>query len=261
MNESDLEIILQQVKSGELDPAEAKRQLQARFTASAQGAAAAAFDIVTEQRAVFPEVIYSEDQSGEEVAASILRLKESNGRVLALRIDAAKSAEVLAKVDGAVYHPTARAITWFGRPQTRVHGGYVAVICDGTPNRPVAEEAALTAECMGSHVERVYDVGTTDIGRLFHRLDVIRGANALVVAAGMDGALVSVVGGLVAVPVIAVPTSTGRGASFGGLAALLAMLNAFAPGVSVVNIDNGFGAGYYAGLINHNLAKRTETRR
>ncbi|MNV81166.1 N5-carboxyaminoimidazole ribonucleotide mutase [compost metagenome] len=138
----------------------------------------------------------------------------------------------------------------------KVHDGYIAVVCAGTSDLPVAEEAALTAECMGSHVERIYDVGVAGIHRLFRRLDLIRGANAIVVVAGMEGALASVVGGLVAVPIIAVPTSVGYGANLGGIATLLAMLNSCSTGVTVVNIDNGFGAGFSAGLINKNMSKR-----
>jgi NCAIR mutase (PurE)-related protein len=122
---------------------------------------------------------------------------------------------------------------------------------------PVAEEAAITIECMGSHVEKVYDVGVAGIHRLFRRLPVIRGANVIVVVAGMEGALASVVGGLVSKPVIAVPTSIGYGASFHGVSALLTMLNSCATGVTVVNIDNGFGAGYSAGIINKNMSKRS----
>jgi NCAIR mutase (PurE)-related protein len=148
----------------------------------------------------------------------------------------------------ATYHETARAIT-LDRSGQRKEGG-VAVLCAGTADLPVAEEAAVTAEIMGNDVQRVYDVGVAGIHRLLDHLPVLADARALVVVAGMEGALPSVVAGLVAVPVIAVPTSIGYGASFGGIAPLLAMLNSCAAGVSVVNIDNGFGAGYLAAVIN-----------
>lgn len=184
------------------------------------------------------------------------KLMEHSDRVLATRIDQGKAEYVLSQIDGITYHKAARALTWFKKPILAVHDGYVAVVCAGTSDLPVAEEAALTAECMGSHVERVYDVGVAGIHRLFRRLDVIRGANAIVAVAGMEGALVSVVGGLVSKPVVAVPTSIGYGAHLQGIAPLLSMLNACAPGVAVVNIDNGFGAGYYAGLINKNMSER-----
>jgi hypothetical protein len=172
-------------------------------------------------------------------------------------VSAEKAAAVTAALPAFAYHEAARALTWFRRPILRVHDGYVAVVCAGTSDVPVAEEAAITAECMGSHVERVYDVGVAGIHRLFRRLPVIRGANAIVVVAGMEGALTSVVGGLVSKPVIAVPTSIGYGANFQGLAALLSMLNSCSSGVSVVNIDNGFGGGYNAALINKNMSKRS----
>lgn len=217
----------------------------------------AQLDTDREKRTGFPEVVYGESKTAEQIAAIIARLSQHTDRVLATRVDAAKAERILAEVPGAEYHATARAVTWFKQPVPKLPGGYVAVVCAGTSDLPVAEEAALTAECMGSRVERIFDVGVAGIHRLFNRLETIRGANAIVVAAGMEGALSSVIGGLVAKPVIAVPTSVGYGASFQGLAALLAMLNSCAPGVTVVNIDNGFGAGYAAGLINLNLSKRS----
>lgn len=147
-----------------------------------------------------------------------------------------------------VYHGNARVITVERRPAKRLPG--VAVLCAGTADIPIAEEAALTADLMGSAVVRLYDIGVAGLHRLLAHLHTLREARVVVVVAGMEGALPSVVGGLVAVPVIAVPTSIGYGAAFGGLAALLGMLNSCAAGVSVVNIDNGFGAGYLATLIN-----------
>ncbi|WP_426451608.1 nickel pincer cofactor biosynthesis protein LarB [Paenibacillus sp. S-38] len=288
--------ILKLVRSGDLDIEEAQRLLEEGFSGSAVYNAAemdkacgeqargqeapapkpteqaagleaqevddslgyAAIDLSRPSRTGFPEVIYGEGKTAVQIAEIFARMTPHNARVLATRVDADKAAYVLAQVPGAEYHPEARTVTWT-RPGTQPEGGgYIAVLAAGTSDLPVAEEAAITAESMGCRVERIYDVGVAGIHRLFRRLPAIRGANAIVVAAGMEGALASVVGGLVAVPVIAVPTSIGYGASFQGMAALLSMLNACAPGISVVNIDNGFGAGYNAALIHHNQLKRDE---
>lgn len=258
----DLEKILKLVQTGDLDVEEAKRQIIKDGTGSAGGTGTldlgfAQLDIEREKRTGFPEVIFGEGKTAEQLEAIFRRLTEHTDRVLATRVDAAKAAHVVAAVEGVSYHETARALTWFKRPMLKVHDGYIAVVCAGTSDLPVAEEAALTAECLGSHVERVFDVGVAGIHRLFRRLELIRGANAIVVVAGMEGALASVVGGLVAKPIVAVPTSIGYGAHLGGVAPLLSMLNACSPGISVVNIDNGFGAGYYAGLINKNMSKKS----
>lgn len=220
----------------------------------------AQLDLSREARTGFPEVIYGESKSAEQIAAIFTRIMARADRALATRVSEEKAAAILPQVPGAVYHAEAKALTWRRQDegQTGAADGYIAVVCAGTSDIPVAEEAAVTAECLGCRVERVYDVGVAGIQRLFRRLAVIRGASAVVVAAGMEGALASVVGGLVAAPVIAVPTSVGYGTSFQGVAALLAMLNACAPGVSVVNIDNGFGAGYNAALIHKNRLKRDE---
>ncbi|WP_163859441.1 nickel pincer cofactor biosynthesis protein LarB [Paenibacillus elgii] len=220
----------------------------------------AQLDLSRPARTGFPEVIYGESKSAEQIAAIFERLAAHTDRVLATRVDADKAAYVMHRIPGVKHHPEARALTWLRSGEAVTDGGsYIAVVCAGTSDVPVAEEAAVTAECLGSRVERVYDVGVAGIHRLFRRLPVIRGASAVVVVAGMEGALASVLGGLVAVPVIAVPTSVGYGASFQGVAALLSMLNACAPGISVVNIDNGFGAGYNAALIHQNGTKRDET--
>ncbi|HZG55246.1 nickel pincer cofactor biosynthesis protein LarB, partial [Paenibacillus sp.] len=204
----------------------------------------------------FPEVVFGEGKTAEQIAAIMARLAEHADRVLATRVSPEKAAFVADELPGVTYHEAARALTWFKKPILRMRDGYVAVVCAGTSDLPVAEEAAVTLETMGSHVERVYDVGVAGIHRLFARLDTIRGAAVIVVVAGMEGALASVVGGLVDKPILAVPTSIGYGANFGGLSALLTMLNSCAPGVSVVNIDNGFGAGYNAGIIHAHIAKR-----
>ncbi|WP_127587351.1 nickel pincer cofactor biosynthesis protein LarB [Paenibacillus koleovorans] len=264
----DLEQLLKLVQSGELDIGEAKRRLERSALAEAgDGAAGAAdakvddlgfaqLDLEREKRTGFPEVIFGLGKTPEQLIAIFERLKLHSDRVLATRIDPAKADRVLAAVDGVMYHATAQALTWFKKPILKVNDGYVAVVCAGTADLPVAEEAAITLECMGNHVEKVYDVGVAGIHRLFRRLSVIREANVIIVVAGMEGALASVVGGLVSKPVIAVPTSVGYGANFGGMSALLTMINSCANGITVVNIDNGYGAGYSAGLINKNRMKR-----
>jgi NCAIR mutase (PurE)-related protein len=251
----DIGNILKLVQSGDLSAEEAEFQLK-HIVPAEEDLGFAQLDLDREQRTGFPEVIFGEGKTAEQIILIIRKMMAHNDRVLATRIDPVKAVAIAAAIEGSVYHPTPRAVTWFRNPPLEKHDGYIAVVCAGTSDLPVAEEAALTAECMGSRVERVYDVGVAGIHRLFRRLSLIRGANAIVVAAGMEGALTSVIGGLVASPVIAVPTSIGYGANLQGLAALLTMLNSCAPGVSVVNIDNGFGAGYMAGLINKNMSKR-----
>jgi hypothetical protein len=218
----------------------------------------ATVDLDRQRRTGFPEVIYGANKTAEQLIGIFRKLTEHADRVLATRVAPDKARLVSQAIGGVHYHEIPGALTWFRRPVAPEYPGYVAVVCAGTSDLPVAEEAAVTAECMGARVERVYDVGVAGIHRLYRKLDLIRGADAIVVVAGMEGALASVVGGLVSKPVIAVPTSVGYGASFQGLAALLAMLNACAPGISVVNIDNGFGAGYNAGLIHRNMHSRTE---
>lgn len=253
---TDLKRLLQQVMSGNMEVGEAERIIQDAIASPVANLGFAQLDLERERRTGFPEVIFAEGKTPEQLLAIFERLTQSLDRVLATRVTPEKAALVTASVPNATYHEEARALTWFRKPIAHEREGYVAVVCAGTSDVPVAEEAALTLECFGSHVQRIYDVGVAGIHRLFARLDLIRGASVIVVAAGMEGALASVVGGLVDKPVVAVPTSVGYGASFGGLSALLTMLNSCAPGVSVVNIDNGFGAGYNAALIHKQIAKR-----
>jgi NCAIR mutase (PurE)-related protein len=204
-----------------------------------------------------PEVVLGEGKSIDQVVVIACRIAERSDRLLVTRVDPPCFEAIREKLPDAVHHPTARAVTLDRRPLPRESG--VSVLCGGTADLPVAEEAAVTAELMGNRVERVYDVGVAGIHRLLDHLPQIREARALVVVAGMEGALPSVVAGLVAVPVIAVPTSVGYGASFQGIAPLLAMLNSCAAGVAVVNIDNGYGAGYLAAVINRlALSKRED---
>ena len=196
-----------------------------------------------------PEVIFAQGKTPRQVAEIFRRLAEHGGNVLATRATEEQYAAVAAKVDRAEYRPLARAIV-LKRDRKRYGKGVIAVVSAGTSDIPVAEEAVVTAELMGNKVQHIYDVGVAGIHRLLAHRGALGQARVIVVCAGMEGALPSVVGGLVGVPVIAVPTSVGYGAAFEGLAALLGMMNSCASNVSVVNIDNGFGAGYVASLIN-----------
>jgi NCAIR mutase (PurE)-related protein len=197
----------------------------------------------------FPEVIFCPGKTVEQVVQIVGRIRAREGRALAARASAEVAEAVIGRFPDAVYHTAARMIVVGGAalPSGR---GKILVVSAGTADIPVAEEAAVTADTLGSQVERLYDVGVAGIHRLFGNREQLFAANVLIVVAGMEGALASVVAGLVDRPVVAVPTSVGYGASLGGLSALLTMLNSCAPGVSVVNIDNGFGAGYMAHLIN-----------
>jgi NCAIR mutase (PurE)-related protein len=197
----------------------------------------------------FPEVVFCQGKTVEQVCQIVQRIRATGSDVLATRANPEISAAVQALFPEAIYHVQSRAIVVRSgqRPPTK---GIVLVISAGTSDIPVAEEAAITAETLGSTTERLYDVGVAGIHRLLDRREQLFQARVLIVVAGMEGALASVVGGLVDKPVIAVPTSVGYGASFGGIAALLAMLNSCAAGVATMNIDNGFGAGYMAHIIN-----------
>ena len=196
----------------------------------------------------FPEVVFCQGKTVEQVAEISRRIVERGADLLATRASREMYEAVREFAPQARYNELARAIVLEQVPKERLKG--VVIVSAGTADLPVAEEAAETAWIMGNEVEKVYDVGVAGLHRLLGNLDRLMNANVLVVVAGMEGALASVVGGLVDKPVIAVPTSVGYGASFGGLAALLTMLNSCASGVAVVNIDNGFGAGYIASLIN-----------
>ncbi len=198
-------------------------------------------------RSGMPEAVYAEGKTPAQVAAIFARLAASGVPALATRARPDHAETVLATTPAAQYHPLPRCITLPG--QTPKRDGRIAVVCAGTSDLPVAEEAALTAELYGAEVTRITDVGVAGLHRLLAQLPMLREADVVVACAGMEGALPSVLGGLVAVPVIAVPTSVGYGASLGGVAALLGMLNSCSPNTSVVNIDNGFGAGYLACLI------------
>lgn len=202
-------------------------------------------------RTGFPEVVFCQGKTCEQVVEIMKRLNEQSPKVLATRASKEMAEAVCREIDGCLYHESARALV-IDRDKTPKpqKDKFVLTLCAGTADIPVAEEAALTAEVLGSRVERAYDVGVAGLHRLLDKKETVQKANVLIVVAGMEGALASVVGGLVNRPVIAVPTSIGYGASFNGLAALLAMLNSCAAGVAVMNIDNGFGAGYFAHLVN-----------
>lgn len=197
----------------------------------------------------FAEVIYGQGKTPAQVVKIAARIFAQESRVLVTRITAEHARALRRKFKHAVHHEAARCVT-IERTPLRKRPGYIAVLCAGTSDLPVAEEAAVTADLMGNRVERLFDVGVAGLHRLLKHLELIQAANVIVVVAGMEGALPSVVAGLVSCPLIAVPTSVGYGASFGGVAALLGMLNSCGSGVTVVNIDNGFGAGYAASQIN-----------
>jgi len=246
MNESSLRALLESVRDGAAGVDEAVERLR-RLPFEDLG-----FATVDHHRSVrcgFPEVIFCSGKTPEQIVTIFTRLAATGGNVLASRADPAAHEAVAREFPAAEYHETARAVTLRQGPEA-APAGHIALVAAGTSDLPVAEEARVTAEIMGQRVTRHYDVGVAGLHRLLAATAELQQANVLVVVAGMEGALASVVGGLVAAPVVAVPTSVGYGASFGGLAALLTMLNSCAAGVSVVNIDNGFGAGYIAALIN-----------
>jgi hypothetical protein len=245
MDESRLREMLESLQTGVLSIDEALGRLR---DLPYEDIGYAALDHHRALRTGYPEVVFGLGKTPEQVGAIAERLAAQNDRLLVTRATVEAYRAVKERVPDAVYHADARAITLDRSHEARRPG--VVICCAGTSDVPVAEEAAVTAELMGSAVDRMYDVGVAGIHRLLDKTERLRAAKALVVVAGMEGALPSVVGGLVAAPVIAVPTSVGYGASFGGLAPLLAMLNSCAAGVAVVNIDNGFGAGYMAAVIN-----------
>lgn len=197
----------------------------------------------------FPEVIFGAGKTPDQVVKIAEKLHSLGQPVLVTRINGEHALALKRKFKQAVHHSVARCVTLEKKALPK-RDGFIAVACAGTSDLPVAEEAAVTAEIMGNRVERICDVGVAGLHRVLARLELLQQANVIVAVAGMEGALPSVVAGLVSKPVIAVPTSVGYGASFGGLTALLAMLNSCASGVTVVNIDNGFGAGYAASQIN-----------
>jgi NCAIR mutase (PurE)-related protein len=246
MDSEQIRVLLEEVRSGKTGIEEAFARLK---DLPYEDMGFARLDTHRALRKGFPEVIFCPGKTTEQITAIFERMAMHEGRVMAARMPPDVAEAVRRKFPEAVYHPEARILV-LGGDAPRTGKGTVLVVSAGTADIPVAEEAAVTAETLGSKVERLFDVGVAGIHRLLDRREILFSANVLVVVAGMDGALPSVVAGLVSRPVIAVPTSVGYGASFGGVAALLTMLNSCAPGVTVVNIDNGFGAGYTAHLVN-----------
>lgn len=245
MNKSSLLQLLAEVQIGTLTPEQASGRLS---VLPFEDLDYAKIDHQRTLRTGLPEVIYAAGKSAAHTAEIFARMAATGADVLATRADEAAAAAVLAVAPASEYHQQARAITLRQSPSAEPKGR-IAVLCAGTSDLFAAEEAAVTAELFGTSVIRLYDVGVSGIHRLFAQRDSLATADAVIVCAGMEGALPSVVGGLVGVPVIAVPTSVGYGASFAGAAALLGMLNSCSPNVCVVNIDNGFGAAYTATLI------------
>jgi pyridinium-3,5-biscarboxylic acid mononucleotide synthase len=248
---TDLQQLLDQVRGGQVPPAAAAEQvLQLVNAASFQNLGFARVDHHRALRQGFPEVVFGLGKTPEQVAAIAAEIVSHGHTLLVTRASADAFAAVQQQVPGAEFQPIARTIT-YRQKDVQPGRGTILIAAAGTSDLPVAEEACVTAEVMGNTVDRLFDVGVAGIHRLLGEHQRLASARAVVVVAGMEGALPSVIGGLVKVPVIAVPTSIGYGASFGGLAALLGMLNSCAAGVSVVNIDNGFGAAAIASRINH----------
>jgi NCAIR mutase (PurE)-related protein len=251
MNEVKLRKLLGDVRSGHVPADAALKQLK---SLSIHDLDFARVDGHRSLRKGFPEVIYCEGKTPTQVVKIARTILRHNDNLLATRVSKDTFRAMKRALPKAKYHEAARAVTVVRRPVPK-RGGTIAVLCAGTTDIPVAEEAVVTAEIMGNRVKKYYDVGVAGIHRLLALHEELLDASVLIVIAGMEGALPSVVGGLVDKPVIAVPTSVGYGASFGGIAALLAMLNSCASGVTVVNINNGFGAGYAASLINQLVGK------
>lgn len=238
--------LLEQFRTGGVNRDEVLRKFQA---APVTDLGFARVDAHRTLRKGFPEVIFGAGKTPLQVVKIAANLLDREQRVLVTRVGTEHARLLRRKFKLAIHHELARCVTIERKPLPK-RPGTIAVVCAGTSDLPVAEEAAVTAEIMGNRVERIADVGVAGVHRLFDRLDAIQCANVIIAVAGMEGALPSVVAGLVSKPVIAVPTSVGYGANFGGLAPLLAMLNSCASGLTVVNIDNGFGAGYAASQIN-----------
>ncbi len=245
MDSSYIKDLLAQVKSGSMNVDTAMDRLK-KLPFDDLG-----FAKIDNHRAIrtgVPEVIFCQGKTVSQITSIVRKISEYHSNILGTRVEPKIFESIQKEITDCRYHEAARIVVFYPRKVEQI--GKIAVVCAGTSDIPVAEEACVVAETLGNNVSRVYDVGVSGIHRLLDSCREIFDANVAVVAAGMEGALASVVGGLVSCPVIGLPTSIGYGASFGGVAALLSMLNSCASGVSVVNIDNGFGAGYQAGLIN-----------
>jgi len=251
MNRNDLEKLLFDVKSGEVDVSQAVKTINDHHF---EDIGFAKVDHARVSRQGFPEVIFGSGKTRQQVVGIFEKLAERSPNVLVTRTDLDTFGELRNVATDAEWHESAKMVRLF-RDKTELGVGEITFVTAGTSDIPIAEEGALTAEAMGNRVRRIWDAGVAGIHRILAEKELLRQSRVVVVAAGMEGALPSVVGGLVSVPVIAVPTSIGYGASFNGIAALLGMLNSCSSNVTVVNIDNGFGAGFVASLINREWRK------
>jgi hypothetical protein len=247
MNKNKLLNILESVSNGQVSVQAAAKELSHYQTEDINFAN---IDHHRSLRKGFPEVIFGEGKTADQIISIMDRIITQESIVIATRINPEKAIQITARFSSAIYHSDARMIILEKTALPKKGRGYIMVISAGTSDIPVAREAFLTAESMGNNVISLFDIGVAGIHRLFSHIDQIQAASVLIVVAGMEGALPSVVAGLVSKPVIAVPTSVGYGSSFNGVSALLGMLNSCSSNVSVVNIDNGFGAGYVASCIN-----------
>jgi len=243
MNPSDLKNLLTTLRDGKISVDEGMARLQ---NLPFEDVGIAMIDHHRELRQGVPEVIFGEGKTPEQLLTILRKMDERGSNILITRVSLEKAETLLASVADGTYDETGRIFTLIRRPVERLGEGTVVVACAGTSDLSVAREAALTARALGAEVEEIVDAGVAGIHRLLSKASLLKKASVIIVVAGMEGALPSVVGGMVSVPVIAVPTSVGYGAAFGGIAALLGMLNSCASGVTVVNIDNGFGAAYAA---------------
>jgi pyridinium-3,5-biscarboxylic acid mononucleotide synthase len=245
MWEEHLKKIIEQIQNGKLGPGEALQEIMDTISGKL---GFAEVDLGRKERTGYPEVVFCTNKTDEEILRITEVLHQRNNHVLLTRIRESAAALVAGKFAGSTYYERSHAMT-IGAPAPET--GLVSIISAGTSDIPISEEAAVTARMMGAKVQTFWDIGIAGIHRLFSKLDALKDSRVIVAVAGMDGALPGVIAGLSKCPVIAVPTSVGYGTGAGGYAALLTMLNSCAPGVSVVNIDNGFGAGYMAALINN----------
>jgi NCAIR mutase (PurE)-related protein len=246
MNPVDLQNLLLAVRDGSLSVNEGMQRLR---TLPFEDVGIAVIDHHRELRQGFPEIILGESKSLDQILTIVTRMVEGHSNILVTRLDGEKGAALRAAFPAGEYNSEGRTFTLIQRPIPPLASGKIVIVCAGTSDLPVAREAAVTARMLGNEVEEMVEVGVAGIHRLLARLDTLRQAAVIIVVAGMEGALPSVIGGMVAAPVIAVPTSVGYGTAFGGVAALLGMLNSCASGVTVVNIDNGFGAAFAAARI------------
>lgn len=246
MNSEEIKMLLEGVKAGTLEIDLAAKKLE---ELPYKDLGFAKIDNHRELRVGYPEIIYCAGKTVEQVKAIVAYMNTKDSNILGTRATREMYLAVKEECPNAEYNEIAKTIT-VRKKEIQLTQSYIAVVTAGTSDLPVAEEAAITAEILGNKVERITDIGVAGIHRLFSKLDIIRGAKVVIAVAGMEGALSSVIGGLIDKPLISVPTSVGYGANFGGLSALLTMLNSCASGTSVVNIDNGFGAGYLASMIN-----------